>query len=620
MADVSLLKVLTCGSVDDGKSTLIGRLLYDCGVLYDDQLLLLENERTEEGFPDFSSLLDGLLAEREQAITIDVAYRSFTTSKHRYRIIDAPGHEQYTRNMVTGASQADVALLLVDASKGLLPQTRRHTCIASLLGIKYIIVAVNKMDVCNYSEERFTAIETAYREYIQKLTFQSVTCIPVSALHGDNVCKRSPKTGWYTGPLLFGSLEDMQPETPVTLPFRMPIQWVSRVSGFRGLTGTILAGTIHTGQEVCVLPTGIKSTVKKIVIFDGSLTQANAEQAICIQLADDVDAGRGDMLVDASSPPEVADQFVAHIIWMEESPLVVGRTYIFRLASAQANATITELSSQLILETLEPAPTKHLGYNECGRIKVALDRPLPLAPYKEQRDMGSFLLIERLTGKTLGAGMIEFALRRSHTIYPHSFELNKAAYAAQKKQKPYVLWFTGLSGAGKSTLANLVAKELYAIGRHVYILDGDNLRYRLNKDLGFTEHDRAENIRRAAEVASLMVDAGLIVLTTFISPFRNDRAAVRDRFMPNEFYEIFVDTPLSICEARDPKGLYKQARMGLLPNFTGISAPFEAPEHPDLHLDGRKEQQELVQDIMDFLAKNLPYSAGTLHSIREKGL
>ncbi len=600
MVQTSLLRVLTCGSVDDGKSTLIGRLLHDCGVLYDDQLMMLEKERTEDGLPDFSCLLDGLLAEREQAITIDVAYRSFTTKHRRYMVIDAPGHEQYTRNMVTGASHADVALLLVDASKGLLQQTQRHTCIASLIGIQDIIVAINKMDKCEYSHAVFSFIEQQYQNYVKKLGFRSVVCIPVSALHGDNICHKSLHTDWYTGQVLLDLLEEMEPATAVDMPFRMPIQWVARQSGLRGLAGTVVAGSVQVGQEVIILPAGTRSTVQEVLIFGGTLQQANTEQAICIRLADELDISRGDMLAEAANPPEVADHFVAHIVWLDEPPLVSGRSYLFRLGTAWANATITELSSRLDIETLQPAPVKQLQTNEVGRIKIALDRPLPLAPYKEHRDLGGFLLIDRLTSKTLGAGMINFTLRRSHNLYWHDFELNKAALSAQKVQKACVLWFTGLSGAGKSTLANLVARHLHAQGRHVYILDGDNLRCGLNRDLGFTERDRAENIRRASEVAYLMVDAGLLVLASFISPFRTDRAAIRERFAPGEFYEVFVDTPLSVCEDRDPKGLYKRARAGTLPNFTGISASFEPPEHPDLHLDGSKPLDVLVQELMAF--------------------
>ena len=606
MSGISFLKILTCGSVDDGKSTLIGRLLYDCKVLYEDQLCMLDKERTEEGFTDFSCLLDGLLSEREQAITIDVAYRTFTIKNRRYTVIDAPGHEQYTRNMVTGASHADVSLLLIDATKGLLPQTKRHTCISNIMGIRNIIVVVNKMDKCAYSKKIFSQIEDQYRSYVSNISFDSVKCIPVSALHGDNVCLKQTKMTWYSGPTLLELLENTQEKTSVHMPFRMPVQWVARTSSFRGLSGTIIAGSIQVGQEVTILPAGVGSKIQKILTFDGQLTHASAEQAVCIQLADDVDAGRGSLLVSSEALPEIADQFVAHVIWMGEPPLVTGRTYLFRIGTTQASATITEISSQLEIETLQPVPAKQLLVNQIGRIKVSLDRPLPLSPYNEHKDMGSFLLIDKLNGKTMGAGMVDFVLRRSHTIHPYEFELSKTTFSLQKGQKSYVLWFTGLSGSGKSTLANLVAKQLYSDGYHIYTLDGDNLRRGLNRDLGFIERDRAENIRRASEVAWLMADAGLIVLASFISPFRNDRAAIRDRFLPGEFFEIFIDTPLNVCESRDPKGLYKLAREGKIPNFTGVSALFEHPEDPDLHLDGTKSPEELVCEVMHFLSsKNL---------------
>lgn len=602
MTATTRLNILTCGSVDDGKSTLIGRLLYDCGVLYDDQLLLLERERTKEGQPDFSCLLDGLLAEREQAITIDVAYRSFSTATRRYMVIDAPGHEQYTRNMVTGASHADMVLLLLDATKGLLAQTKRHICIASLMGIQDIALVVNKMDTCAHSEAVFRICEEQCLAYIRDMPFRSVRCLPVSALFGDNVCRKSAQMPWYTGSTLLEALEGLQPPTATALPFCLPVQWVARQQGYRWLAGTVIAGSVRMGQEVVVLPAGTRSTVKEISTFDGALEQASAEMAVCIRLSDDIDAGRGALLADAAAPPQVADQFAAHVVWLDDSPLVPGRTYLFRLASAEARATVTELSSRLSIDTLLPSPAKEVHVNEVAIIKIALDRPLPFVPYKEQRDLGGFLLIDRISGKTLGAGMIAFALRRSKTIFRHDFALNKNAQAAQKGQKPCTLWFTGLSGAGKSTLADLVAQQLHAQGYHVYMLDGDNLRHGLNRDLGFSEHDRAENIRRASEVASLMVDAGLIVLAAFISPFGTDRAAIRNRFAPDEFYEIFVDTPLAVCEERDPKGLYKRARDGELPNFTGISSPFEAPEHPDLHLDGTRQLDELSVEILRFIA------------------
>ncbi|MCL1887226.1 MAG: adenylyl-sulfate kinase [Betaproteobacteria bacterium] len=607
-SEKSLLRILSCGSVDDGKSTLIGRILYDCGTLYEDQLRQLEKERTHEGFPDFSCLLDGLLAEREQAITIDVAYRSFRTETRRYIVADAPGHEQYTRNMVTGASNSDVALLLIDATRvndGLLPQTIRHTLIASLIGIPDIVVAVNKMDRLDFSQTVFEEIEKAYREKIKDLSFRSVTCIPVSALKGDNVCKRSVQTPWYAGPTLLEILEGLEPPSYANGPFCMPVQWVARQQDFRGLSGTVLSGTLNKGSQVLLLPSGIQSTIKRIATYDGDLSSMAEGQAVCIQLDDDVDAGRGEVVVDAKAPLEMADQFAAHMIWLNDPPLVAGRSYIFRQGTSEVIATISELSLRFDLDSMQEQPARELKPNDIGQIKLSLNRPVPFMPYAQHRDLGGFLLVDRITGNTVGAGLIEYGLYRSHTIHWHEFELNKAAHAGLKNQKPCTIWFTGLSASGKSTLANMVAKMLYADGKHVYILDGDNLRHGLNRDLGFKEADRAENIRRAGEVARLMVDAGLIVLASFISPFQRDRIAVRERFESGEFYEIFVDTPIEVCIKRDPKGLYAQALAGKIPNFTGISAPFEIPEKPDLRLDGKKRPEELVDEVMRFLMKRL---------------
>lgn len=606
MAERSLLKVLSCGSVDDGKSTLIGRILYDCGILYEDQLAMLEKERTSEGLPDFSRLLDGLLAEREQAITIDVAYRSFRTPARRYIIADAPGHEQYTRNMVTGASRSDAALLLIDAVRarqGLLPQTIRHTVICAMMSIPDIIVAVNKMDCCGYDARLYADIEAEYREKNKNLNFRSVTCVPISALRGDNVCALSAAMPWYRGKTILELLENLEPIQSAARPFRLPVQWVARQPEFRGLTGTVASGSARVGQEVLLLPSGQKSRVRRIVDMAGDKTIALAAEAVCLQLADDVDVGRGEWLADVAEPPEVADQFSARVVWLNDPPLVAGRNFIFRLGTAEARATVTELSSRLDLNTIEERPAKELTPNDVGRIKLSLDRPLPFEPYQVNHDLGGFLLVDRIGGNTLGAGMIDMALRRSHSVFWQDFDLNQAAHAAQKEQKPCLLWFTGLSASGKSTVANLVAKMLHARGRHVYILDGDNLRFGLNRDLGFAESDRAENIRRAAEVGRLMVDSGLIVLAAFISPYQSDRAAIRDRFAPGQFFEIFVDTPLSVCIKRDPKGLYAKALDGKIPNFTGINAPFEAPEQPDLHLQGDRPLEELAGQVLEFLAQ-----------------
>lgn len=599
----TLLRVMSCGSVDDGKSTLIGRILHDCGTLYEDQLSQLENERTEEGLPDFSCLLDGLLAEREQAITIDVAYRSFTTDKRRFLVADAPGHEQYTRNMATAASQVDAAIVLIDAaraSNGLLPQTKRHTYIASLFGVPDIIVAINKMDRCNYCQEQFESIKKEYESLSSKMNFRSVTCIPVSALHGDAVCRPSSSMPWYQGLCLLEALESIMPAKERSDFFRMPVQWIARTKDYRGLAGTVICGAVAVGSRVHLQPSGTTSIVKSIITAAGEAHQASADQPVSIELEDDLDVGRGEILVDPGHPLEIASQFAADIVWLNPPDLMAGRTFIFRMGTAEALATVTRVTSKQDLVLLASRPARQLTQNDIGRINVALDRPLPLARYDDSRDLGGFLLIDRISGNTLGAGMIAHALRRSHTVQWHDFDLNKAAYSARNDQKPCLFWFTGLSASGKSTLANLMGKALYAQGRHIYILDGDNLRLGLNNDLGFTEHDRAENIRRVSEVARLMVDAGLIVLAAFISPYRADRAAVRERMEQDEFYEIFVDTPLGVCVQRDPKGLYKRALAGEISNFTGISAPFEVPDHPDLRLDGTCDQEKLVAKLMHF--------------------
>jgi len=615
-----ILRVLSCGSVDDGKSTLIGRLLHDCGALFEDQLTLLEKERTAEGLPDFSSLLDGLLSEREQNITIDVAYRTLRTANRRFLIADAPGHEQYTRNMVTGASRADVALLLVDAVRakdGLLPQTIRHTAIAALMGVPDIIVTVNKMDCVNYDQNIFRELTETYLTRIRDLKFRSVTCIPVSALRGDNVCNRSQPMTWYTGPTLLNLLETLDPGCHGSAQFAdpcrsgsgfqqfaMPIQWVAPLHGSRHLTGTIVSGSIKTNDKVTLLPSNRSSSIKRILGTNGETQQAHTEDAVSIQLTDELDAGRGEVLTAAPHPLETADLISARMVWLNDPPLVEGRTFLFRLGTAEARATVIELAARVDMNTLHEEPTKKLAPNDIGRVKLALDRKLALTPYSQNRDLGGFLLVDRIGGNTLGAGMIEHALRRSHATFWHNFALNKAAHAAQKAQKPGVLWFTGLSASGKSTVANRVANALHTRGHHVYILDGDNLRHGLNRDLGFTEQDRAENIRRASEAAHLLVDAGLVVLAAFISPYRVDREAIRSRFAPREFFEIFMDTPLPICAERDPKGLYARAMKGELPNFTGVTAPFEPPESPDLHLDGQLSPDKLAEEVVAFFLKN----------------
>ncbi|MCL2504766.1 MAG: adenylyl-sulfate kinase [Alphaproteobacteria bacterium] len=603
-----LLRILSCGSVDDGKSTLIGRMLYDLGVLYEDQLAFLEKERTADGRPDFSGLLDGLLAEREQAITIDVAYRSFRTPARRYIVADAPGHEQYTRNMVTGASKADAALLLIDATRakdGLLPQTVRHSIVCAMLGVPHIIVAVNKMDLAGYSEDVFKAIEAEYLDRIKNLSFRSVSCIPVSALGGDNICFSSANMPWYQGLAVLDILEALDTAPMPQTAFCMPVQGVSRQGTNRWLMGTVLSGTVRVGDKVCLSPSGRTGTIERLADMSGDLATAQTEQAVNIKLAEDVDVGRGEVLFSPDYPLEEADQIAAKIIWLNDPHLALGRSYFFRLGTAEAWATVTELSYKIDLNTLAETPSKELRPNDVGRIKLSLDRKLPMMPYAKSRDLGGFLLIDRISGSTLGAGMVDYVLHRSHSVFPHAFELSKEAFAAQKSQKPCVVWLTGLSASGKSTVANLTAKLLYAKGFHVYTLDGDNLRSGLNRDLGFTEADRVENIRRASEVAKLMADAGLVVLASFISPYRTDRMAIRERFPPGEFFEIFVDTPLEICESRDSKGLYAKARAGVLPHFTGISAPFEQPENPDLHMDGMRAPELLAQELVEFITKEI---------------
>lgn len=603
--DIPTLRLITCGSVDDGKSTLIGRLLYECGALYQEELELLDKERTADGLPDFSVLLDGLLSEREQSITIDVAYRTFTSATRRYRIADAPGHEQYTRNMVTGASHADAALVLVDAPKahkGLLRQTQRHVFILSLMGVRDVLVAVNKMDACAYSQQVFAAIESLCSQYAARLGFHTMRCVPVSALHGDNLLVLSPRTPWYQGPSLFEALESIKPQLSVIQSFCMPVQWVARTEQVRALCGTVVSGTVAPGQEVVVLPSGVKSRVRGLCTFDGPLERAEAGQAISLHLEDQVDVARGDTLAASDAPPELSDKLAATVVWLNNPPLSPGRTYILRMGTLEALATVLELGARIDPNTQKACAAKELQANEIGRVKLGLNRLVPCIPYAQEREMGSFILIDRMSNKTLGAGMVEFGLHRSHTVTWQHFSLDKAAHAAQKAQNPLLVWFTGLSASGKSTLANLVATRLFAMGRHVYSLDGDNLRHGLNSDLGFTEADRAENIRRASEVAALMLDAGLVVLASFISPYRADRAAIRDRFAPGEFVEVFVDTPLEECMRRDPKGLYAKALAGEIPNFTGISAPFEAPEHPDLHLDGCQSPEALANAVLALCA------------------
>mgnify|MGYP001764927022 CR=1 FL=1 len=609
----SLLRFITCGSVDDGKSTLIGRLLHDTKGLFDDQLSALEQDSARHGTQgeamDFALLVDGLAAEREQGITIDVAYRFFATEKRKFIVADCPGHEQYTRNMATGASTADVAVVLVDARKGVLTQTRRHSFIVSRLGIRHVLLAVNKMDLVDYDESVFNHIVLQYQALADQLGISSVQPVPLSALNGDNLLAHSDHMPWYTGPSVLHYLEniesradaervDGQPEG------RMPVQWVCRPNlDFRGFAGTLCQGAFKQGEEVMVLPSGRRSSIARIITQTGDLAEAVNGQAVMLTLADEVDISRGDVIVSGRAPCEVADQFAAHIIWMDETGLIPGRGYWLKMGARTVNATVTEIKHRIDINSQEPLAAKTLQLNEIGVCNINLDQALPFEPYALNRTLGGFILIDRQSNATVAAGTVDFALRRAGNIHWQAMDVNKAARAALKAQTPRCIWFTGLSGSGKSTIANRVEQRLLASHHHTYSLDGDNVRHGLNRDLGFTEADRVENVRRVAEVAKLMVDAGLIVLVSFISPFRSERDMARSLFSDDEFVEVFVDTPLALCEQRDVKGLYAKARAGLLPNFTGISSPYEAPLHPELHLhtEGR-HIDELAEAVLNKIA------------------
>jgi len=586
-----MLRFITCGSVDDGKSTLIGRLLYESKLIFEDQLAALEADSKKVGTQgeelDLALLVDGLAAEREQGITIDVAYRFFSTDRRKFIVADTPGHEQYTRNMATGASTADLAVILIDARKGVLPQTRRHSYIVSLLGIRHVVLAVNKMDAVGYGHEVFEAIVGEYRDFARKLGFDDVTAIPLSALRGDNVTESSSNTPWYYGPSLMQHLETVEIERDLRhRAFRLPVQWVNRPNqDFRGFAGTIAGGTVSPGDEVRVLPSGRQSRIARIVTQDGDLDQAIAGQSVTVTLEDEIDVIRGDVIAGAKAPPAVADQFQVTLIWMHEEPMLPGRPYLMKLGPRTVTASVTDLRHKVNVNTLEHVAAKQLELNEIGLCNLSTDRPIAFDPYEENRDTGGFVFIDKLTNDTVGAGLIRFALRRSENVHWQALDVDKRSRAAQKGQKSCVLWFTGLSGAGKSTVANLVEKRLQSLGRHTYTLDGDNVRHGLNKDLGFTEADRVENIRRVAEVSKLMVDAGLIVLVSFISPFRSERRMARELVEQGEFIEVFVDTPLAVAEQRDPKGLYRKAREGRIKNFTGIDSPYEPPEHAEITLD-----------------------------------
>jgi len=588
-----LLRFITCGSVDDGKSTLIGRLLYDSKMIFEDQLAALEADSRRVGTQgqeiDFALLVDGLAAEREQGITIDVAYRFFATEKRKFIVADTPGHEQYTRNMVTGASTADLAVILIDARKGVLPQTRRHSYLAHLIGIRHIVLAVNKMDLVGYDQAIFEQIVADYRAFASSIGIGDFTAIPISGFRGDNITVApSEQTPWYSGPSLIEHLETVEVATTAAQdrPFQLPVQWVNRPNlDFRGFAGLIASGTVKPGDPVRIVPSGKTTTVKSISSFDGDLPHAVAGQSVTLTLADEVDCSRGDVIAAAENPPESADRFEATIVWMSDDALVPGRGYWLKVGTQTVSATIAAPKYEVDVNSLERLATKTLGLNGIGVAEVATERPITFEPYESSHQLGGFILIDKLTNATVGAGMLHFALRRSQNVHWQAMDVDRAAHARLKGQEPMVLWFTGLSGSGKSTIANLVEKKLHAAGKHTFLLDGDNIRHGLNKDLGFTQADRIENIRRVGEVAKLMTDAGLIVLTAFISPYREEREMVRAMLPEGEFVEIFVDTPLQDAERRDVKGLYRKAREGKLKNFTGIDSPYEAPEQPQVRID-----------------------------------
>ncbi len=611
----SMLRFITCGSVDDGKSTLIGRLLYDSKMIFEDQLAALENDSKKVGTQgqeiDFALLVDGLAAEREQGITIDVAYRFFNTEKRKFIVADCPGHEQYTRNMVTGASSADLAVVMIDARKGVLVQTKRHSFLCHQLGIKNLVLAVNKMDLIDYDQARFDAIVADYAAFAKSIGIETFTAIPMSGLAGDNITTRSDNTNWYDGPVLIDHLETIEVNNTANQakPFRMPVQWVNRPNlDFRGFSGQIATGTVKPGDELRSLPSGKTSTVKSIVTMDGDLDEAVAGQSVTITLADEIDCSRGDVLAAADSPPEVADQFETTIVWMDDEPLVVGRAYWLKLGSQMVSATVAEPKFEIDVNNPSGSgshlASQTLHLNQIGVCEITTDKRIVFDPYTDNRALGGFILIDKITHHTVGAGMLHFSLRRSQNVHWQATDITRDHHAAMKNQTPRVLWFTGLSGSGKSTIANEVEKKLAIMNRHTFLLDGDNVRHGLNKDLGFTESDRIENIRRIGEVAKLMTDAGLIVLTAFISPFRADRKLVRDMIDSGEFIEIHVDTPLEVAEARDVKGLYKKAREGKLKNFTGIDSPYEAPEDPEIRVNTVEMSPEEAADYI--IGKILP--------------
>ncbi|MDF0546722.1 sulfate adenylyltransferase subunit CysN, partial [Sphingobium sp. H39-3-25] len=588
----TMLRFITCGSVDDGKSTLIGRLLYDSKMIFEDQLEALQADSKRVGTQgqeiDFALLVDGLAAEREQGITIDVAYRFFATEKRKFIVADTPGHEQYTRNMVTGASTADLAVILIDARKGMLTQTRRHSYLAHLIGIRNIVLAVNKMDLVGYDQQVFDTIVADYTAFAASIGISAFTAIPISGFKGDNITAPSENTPWYGGPTLMAHLETVEVDatTAADKPFRMPVQWVNRPNlDFRGFSGLIASGTVKPGDAVRVLPSGKTSTITRIVTLEGDLDQAVAGQSVTLCFADEVDCSRGDVIAIADNPPEASSQFEATLVWMDDEPLLVGRSYWLKLGTQSVSATIHAPKYTINVNTMEHLAAKTLELNAIGVAELATDKAIVFEPYGDNHTLGGFILIDKITNRTVGAGMLNFSLRRAQNVHWQATDISREAHASLKNQTPRVLWFTGLSGSGKSTIANLVEKGLARMNRHTFLLDGDNVRHGLNKDLGFTEADRIENIRRVGEVAKLMADAGLIVITAFISPFRAERDMVRAMLPEGEFIEIFVDTPLEVAEARDVKGLYKKARSGTLKNFTGIDSPYEAPEKPEIRVN-----------------------------------
>jgi bifunctional enzyme CysN/CysC len=605
----TMLRFITCGSVDDGKSTLIGRLLYDSKLVFEDHLAALESDSkkvgTQGGALDFALLVDGLAAEREQGITIDVAYRFFSTEHRKFIVADTPGHEQYTRNMVTGASTADVAVILIDARKGVLTQTRRHSFLVSLLGIRHVVLAINKLDLVDYSQEVFDSIVADYASFADEIGLPSVVAIPISALNGDNITRPSPSTPWYDGPSLIGHLESIDVDDAVAAgPFRFPVQWVNRPDlDFRGYAGQVVGGRVKVGDHVRVVPSGRESTVTRIVTADGDVDESAAGLSPTICLADEIDISRGDVIVSLQEPPAVADQFECHLVWMADEEMLPGRPYLLKIGARTVTATVAQPKYEVNVNTLEHTASRTLRLNSIGVCNISLDQPVPFDPYEQNRDMGGFILIDRFTNATVAAGLLHFALRRADNVHWQAVEVDKQSRAALNRQSPVVVWFTGLSGAGKSTVANLVERRLFEMGHRTYLLDGDNVRHGLSRDLGFTEADRVENIRRVSEVARLLVDAGMIVLCSFISPFRAERQMVRDMFEDGEFIEVFVDASLEVAEGRDRKGLYAKARRGELTNFTGVDSPYEAPTTPDVHLDtgGEATAEDSAEQVISYL-------------------